>query len=99
MSWPVTYDFENENQEESETLCPLPRFKRVQKIYFKDGSLFCSYHHCQRYIIDCAHIFHVLSQAKDFEEPNHHHISVRWWNMPYVEIIASFNNSCFGLLL
>ena len=29
MNWLVTYDFENENHEESETLCPLPRFKRV----------------------------------------------------------------------
>ena len=38
--WLVTYDLENENHEESETVCPLPRFKRVQKVYFKDGYLF-----------------------------------------------------------
>ena len=23
---------------------------------------------------------HVISQSKEFEEPGHHYISVRWWN-------------------
>ena len=36
MKWLVTYDLENDNHEESETLCPLPIVKRVCKIYFKD---------------------------------------------------------------
>ena len=79
----MSYEFENEFHEESETLCPLPRFKWVQKVYFKDGRLFCSCHHRQRYGIDCAHIFHVVSQAKEFEELNHHYISVRWLNTYY----------------
>ena len=67
MKWLVTNDLENENHEESETLCPLPRFKRVRKVYFKDGCLFCSSHHRQIYGINCAHIFHVLYQAKELK--------------------------------
>ena len=61
MNLLVTYDFGNENHEEKETLCPLPRFKRVQKVYFKDECLFYSCRHCQRFGIDCANIFHLLS--------------------------------------
>ena len=80
MKWLVTYDLENDNHEESETLYPLPRFKRIGNVLFKDGCLFCSCHHRQRYGIDCAHIIHKVSKAKEFEEPNHHHINVRWWN-------------------
>ena len=98
MNWLVIYDFENENHQESKTLCPLPRVKRVRKVYFKDGCLFCSCHHRQRYGIDCAHIFYVLSQAKEFEEPNHHHISVQWWNTYYQVACLSSNNKQFDIL-
>ena len=83
MKWLVTYDLENEIHEESETLSPSPRFKRIRNVYFKDGCSFYSCHHRQRCGIDCAHIFHVVSQAKQFEEPNHHHISVQLWNIYY----------------
>ena len=37
MKWLVTYDLEDETHEESETISPIPRFKRVRKVYFKDG--------------------------------------------------------------
>ena len=57
----LTFDLENENHEESKSLYPSPRFKRVQKVYCKDGCLFCSCNRCQRYGIDCAHVFHILS--------------------------------------
>ena len=98
MKWLVTYDFENENHEESETLCPLSRFKRARKVYFKDGCLFCSCHHRQRYGIDCAHKCCIVSQANEFEEPNHHHISVQWWNTYYQVDCLSSNNKQFDAL-
>ena len=98
MKWLVTYDVDNESHEESKTLSPLPRFKRVRKVYFEDGCLFCSCKHRQRYGIDCGHIFHIMSQAKDFEEPNHHHISVRWWNSYYQVACLSSTNDQFDAL-
>ena len=64
-------------------------------MYSKDECLFCSCHHRQRYCIDCALIFHVLSQAKEFVEPNHHHISVRWWNNYYQIACLSSKNIQF----
>ena len=74
MKMLVTYNLENDNNEESETLSPLTRFNRIRKVYFLDGCLFCSskHHqryaiHHQRYAIDCAHIFHIITQAKEFE--------------------------------
>ena len=39
MKWLKTHDLENNNHEESETYCPLPRFKRLHKIYFKAGDI------------------------------------------------------------
>ena len=30
-----------------------------------------------------GNIFHVLSHAKKIKEPNHHHLSARWWNAYY----------------
>ena len=98
MKWLVTCDFKDENYEESETLCPLPRFKRVQKVMFKNWCWFCSYHHRQRYGIDYAHTFHVLSQAKEFEEPNHHNIIVQWWNIYYRVACLLSNNKQFDAL-
>ena len=70
MKWLVTYVLENDNHVESETICLLSIFKRIRKVYFKDGCLFCSHHHRQRYGIDCAYIFHVVSQAKELKESN-----------------------------
>ena len=98
MKWPVTYDFKDENLEESETLSPLQRFKRVWKVYFKDGCLLWSCHHRQRYGIDCSHIFHILSQHKELEEQNHHHISVQWRNTYYQVACLSSNNKQFYAL-
>ena len=31
-------------------------------------------------LADCPHVYHVISQSKEFEEPSHHDISVCWWN-------------------
>ena len=64
MKWLVTYDLDNDSQEESKTLSPLPQFKRVRKVFFEDGCLFCSCKHQLRYGIDCGHICHVMAQAK-----------------------------------
>ena len=52
-----------------------------------------SCHYRQRYGIDCAHIFHELFQAKEFQEPNHHHISEQWWNTCYQVAYLSSNNN------
>ena len=98
MNWLVTYDLENENHEETKTLCPLPRFKKIQQVYCKYESLFCSCHHRQRDGIDCAHVFHVLFQIKEFEESNHHHISVRWWNTYFQVACLSSNNKQFDAI-
>ena len=46
--------------------------------------------------IDCAHTFHVLSQAKEFEEPNH--ISVQWRNTYNQVACLSSNNKQFDAL-
>ena len=59
---------------------------------FQVWSLFCSCHHRQRYGIDCVHLFHVVSQAKEFDEPNHHHINVQWWNTCHENACLSSNN-------
>ena len=45
-----------------------------------------------------SHIFHVLSQAKEFEEPNYHHISVQWWNKYYQVACLSPSNKQFDAL-
>ena len=39
-----------------------------------------------------------MSQTKEFEEPNHHHISVRWWNTYYQVACLSSNNKRFDAL-
>ena len=33
-----------------------------------------------RYGIDCAHVYHVISQFQCYKEPSHHECSVRWWS-------------------
>ena len=35
---------------------------------------------------------------KEFEEPNHHHISVQWWNTHYQVACLSSNNKRFDAL-
>ena len=56
------------------------------------------YHHCQRYGIDCAHVLHIGSQAKEFEEPNHHCIGTRWWNTYYLVACLSSSSKKFDAL-
>ena len=40
----------------------------------------------------------MLSQAKEFEEPNHDHISVQWWNTYYQVAGLSSSNKQFDVL-
>ena len=39
-----------------------------------------------------------MSKAKEFEESNHHHICVQWWNTYYQVACLSSNNEQFDVL-
>ena len=70
--WLLACYLKKNNHDESETFYPLPRFKKIMKFIF--GMIIFLYG------IDCPNKCHVVSQGKLFKEPNHHHISVQWWN-------------------
>ena len=48
--------------------------------------------------IDFAHIYHIVSQAKEFEESNRDHISVQWYNDDYRVACPLSNNKLFDTL-
>ena len=94
----MTYDVENNNHEESETLSFLPRFKRVHEVHFCDEYICCNCQYRKRYEIDCPHIYHIVSKGTHFEEPNHHHVSVQLWNIYYKNACTTFNHKQFDAL-
>ena len=57
--------------------------------------MFCSCKYQIRYDIDYPHVYHVISQSKEFEEPSHHDISVRWRNTFYQISYLSADNEEF----
>ena len=70
----------------------MPEFKRVCEVNIINGYIFCSCKFRNRYGIDCPHVYHVISQAQNFDKPNHHDISVRWWNSFYQVACMSKND-------
>ena len=58
----------------------IPRFARVRKVTLTDNVLRCSCCYRDRYGIDCAHVYHVVSSFNNYTEPSHHDCSVRWWS-------------------
>ena len=79
-TWLVTYDFDSEKSKQSETLYTLPQFIRVCQVNITDGFMSYSCKFRSKFVIDCPHVYQVVSQSQQFKETNHHHISIRWWN-------------------
>ena len=96
--WLVTYDYNSDSHKESETLSPLPRFKRIRKVNISNAYIYCSCKYRTRYGIDCPHVYHVVSQSKEFDEPSHHEVSVCWWNIYYQISCLSADNQEFDEL-
>ena len=42
LKWLVTYDYKSDSHKESETLSPLPRFKRIRAVHISNGYIYCS---------------------------------------------------------
>ena len=57
----VTYDF----LKDTETLSPLPKFKKLREVNISDGFIYCLCKFRYRYGIDCPHVYHVVSQTKN----------------------------------
>ena len=92
--WLVTYDYTSDSHKESETLCPLPRFKRIREVHICNGYRYCSCKYRTRYGIDCPYIYRVISQKKEY----HHDSSLCWWNTYYQISCLSTNNKEFDAL-
>ena len=98
LKWLVTYDYNSNSHKESETISPLPRFKRIREVNISNGYIYCSCKYRSRYGIECPHIYHVISQTKECKELSHHDISVRWWNTYYQLSCLSADNQEFDEL-
>ena len=57
--------------------------------------MYCSCKYRTGYGIGCPHVYLVISQSKEFEEPSHHDISVCWWNTFYQISCLSLDNKEF----
>ena len=96
--WLVTYNDNSDSHNESETLSPLPRFKRIREGHICNGYIYCSCKYQTRHGIDCPHVHHVISQSKEFKEPTHHDIGARWWNTYFQMSCLSAGNKEFDVL-
>ena len=53
------------------------------EVHICNGYIYYSCKYQTRYGIDCPHVYCVISQSKEFEEPSNHDISVCWWKTYY----------------
>ena len=97
-TWLVTYNFDSEKIKQSKILYELPQCERVQQVKITDGFMCCSCNFWNRFGINCPHVYHVVSQSREFKEPGHRHISVRWWDFFYQFACISMNGKQFEAL-
>ena len=69
----VVFDLDSEQTKQRKTLYSLPQFKRDCQVKITDGLMSCSCNFKSRFGIDCPHVYHVVSQSKEFKERSHHH--------------------------
>jgi len=58
-----------------------PKFMRVYRIIHEHNYLLCSCNKFERKGIPCSHQYAVASLSNTYGGPNHHDVSIRWWNL------------------
>ena len=91
----MSFDIDNEKSKESVTLYALPIFKRSFQVNIYNKYMYCSCKFRNRYGIDYPYVYHTVSQTEHFNEPNHHDISMKWWDSFYQLDCMSKNDKQF----